>query len=325
MSKQAKDLGDGRAVILADRLPETYADLYEPYRFVDWPALEDEAIRAAVEGIVAYGHPRIDGRLMDRLPRLRVISNHGVGVDHIDVRAAAERGIAVGNTPGCLDDATADMTWALLLAVARNVVVGDRYARSPAFVAYDPSLWIGREVTGATLGIVGMGRIGTEVARRARGFRMRILYHNRRRNRAAEQTLGAEYVTLDGLLSASDFVTLNCPLTPQTRGMIGARQLALMKPSAVLINVARGGVVDTEALYTALRERRIAAAALDVTEPEPLPRDHPLLELENVIITPHLGSASDRTRRRMMEMTFENLAAGLRGDALPYPVVAGSP
>ena len=287
-----------------------------------WPA--DEAALApllpAAEGLLTYGHPRVDGALMDRMPKLRVISNFGVGVDHIDLEAARQRGIPVGNTPRILDGATADMTFALLLAAARNLVVGDRYARSPDFTHYDPSLFLGQEVHGATLGIIGMGSIGRQVARRARGFDMTVLYHNRRRDLQAEAELGVTYAALPDLLRQADFVTLNVPLTPETRGMIGREQLALMKPTAILVNAARGGVVDHQALLDALEERRIAGAALDVTEPEPLPRDHPLLRLDNLVIAPHLGSATPQTRRRMAELSIANLRAGLRGEELPSRV-----
>jgi glyoxylate reductase len=270
-----------------------------------------------VEGLFTYGHPRVDGGLMDRMPHLKVISNFGVGVDHIDLDAARQRGIPVGNTPGILDGATADMTFALLLAAARNVVAGDRYARSDAFTHYDPSLLLGQEVHGATLGIVGMGNIGRQVARRARGFDMTVLYHNRRRDLQAEAELGVTYATLPELLRQTDFVTLNVPLTAETRGLIGREQLALMKPGAILVNAARGAVVDHEALLAALEQRQIGGAALDVTEPEPLPRNHPLLKLDNVIIAPHLGSATRQTRRKMAELSIANLQAGLRGHEIP--------
>jgi glyoxylate reductase len=273
-----------------------------------------------VEGVITYGHPSVKGDLLDRCPLLKVISNHGVGVDHIDLAAAAERNIPVGNTPGCLDRSTADMTMALILSVARNIVVGDRFARSREFTHYDPRILIGQEVSGSVLGIVGMGRIGKEVARRANAFEMRILYHNRHRDEAAERELGVRYADLEELLAESDFVTLNCPLTRQTQHMISSRQFEVMKRTGILINMSRGGVVDTQALYEALVSGQIAAAGLDVNEPEPLPRDHPLLKLENAIILPHLGSASNRTRQRMVEMTVENLLAGIEQRELPYLV-----
>jgi glyoxylate reductase len=280
----------------------------------------------SITGIYTYGHPRVDAELLDRLPGVRVISNFGVGVDHIDMAAAAARGIAVGNTPGILDGATADLAFALLLAAGRRLVEGDRYARGPNFVHYDPSYMLGREVHGSALGILGMGRIGEQVARRARAFDMQILYHNRRRRPAVEEALGARYVSRDELLAAADYVMLTLPLTAQTQRLIGRAELARMKPTAILINAARGAVVDTEALTEALTARTIYAAALDVTEPEPLPRDHPLLRLDNIIITPHLGSATEQTRQRIAEMSIENLLAGLSGRPLPFPVMtAGDP
>jgi glyoxylate reductase len=288
---------------------------------VPWHAAQG-AKASSIAGIYTYGHPRVDASMLDRLPGVRVISNFGVGVDHIDLAAAAARGIAVGNTPGILDGATADLAMALLLASGRRVVEGDRYARSPNFLRYDPSLMLGREVHGSTLGILGLGRIGEQVARRARAFDMHILYQNRRRRPAVEEALGVRYVTRDELLATADYVVLTVPLTSETQRLIGRAELARMKPTAVLINVSRGAVVDAEALTEALTARTIYAAALDVTEPEPLPRDHPLLRLDNVIITPHLGSATEETRERMAEVSIENLLAGLAGRPLPFPVVA---
>ena len=308
--------------IMADGLPPSLREMLgNRYEILEW---DDSASSTALSHAVAfitYGHPRVDGPLMDRAPHLTVISNHGVGVDHIDCAAALARGIRVGNTPGCLDAATADMTMALLLATARNVVSGDKFARSAAFKHYDPAFMIGYEVTGSTLGIIGLGRIGKQVAKRARAFDMPILYHNRHRDEAAERELGVTYASLDELLSRSDFVALNCPLTEETTNLIGARELSLMKPTGILVNVARGAVVDHDALLAALQTRQIAAAALDVTAPEPLPRDHPLLKLDNVVIAPHLGSAANRTRRRMEDMTVQNLNAGLRGEPMPWAVV----
>lgn len=307
--------------VMGDNLPATLLDMLQPdYEVLPWDESPDSTSLARAVAVITYAHPGVTGTLMDRMPNLKVISNHGVGVDHIDVAAAVQRNIPVGNTPGCLDAATADMTMALLLAVARNVVIGDHFVRSPEFTVYDPSILIGKEVTGSTLGIVGMGRIGQQVARRARGFDMRILYFNRNRNRQAESELGAVYAPLDDLLAQSDFVTLNCPLTTETSKLISTREFEIMQPSAVLVNMARGGVVDTAALHQALVHRTIAAAAVDVTDPEPLPRDHPLLSLRNLVIAPHLGSASDHTRQRMLEMTVENLRAGLQGQQLPYEI-----
>lgn len=309
--------------LLADELPQNMLELLgDRFEIVPLAKETSEEDYARSEGLITYGHPSVTGDLLDRCPRLKVISNHGVGVDHINLAAAAERNIPVGNTPGCLDRSTADMTMALILAVARNIVMGDRFARSKEFTHYDPRILIGQEVSGSVLGIVGMGRIGKEVARRAKAFDMTILYHNRHRDEAAENELGVRYADLEELLAESDFVTLNCPLTRQTHHMISSRQLEVMKPSGILINMARGGVVDTQALYDALVSGQIAAAGLDVTEPEPLPRDHPLLKLDNVIVLPHLGSASNRTRQRMVEMTVENLIAGIEQRELPYRVNA---
>jgi glyoxylate reductase len=280
------------------------------------PAGVDPAVLGAAEGFFVYGHPQINGAVMDTMPKLRVISNFGVGVDHIHLADARARNIPVGNTPNLVDGATADMTFTLLMAAARNLIIGERYARSPAFTKYDPNLLHGYDVFGSTLGIIGMGNIGKQVAKRAKGFEMTVLYHNRRRDEQAERELGVTYATLPELLQQADFVTLNVPLTPETRGLIGRDQLRMMKPSAILVNVARGGVVDHAALVEALQEQWIYAAAVDVTEPEPLPRDHPLLKLENLVIAPHLGSATRQTRRRMAQRAVDNLLAGLRGEPL---------
>jgi glyoxylate reductase len=290
------------------------------YELRPWTSDSTDPTLKLIDGLFTYGHPRVDDTLLERLPRLKVISNFGVGVDHIDLAAARRRGIPVGNTPHILDGATADMTFALLLAAARNLVIGERYARSAAFTHYDPSILLGAEVHGATIGIVGMGNIGRQVARRALGFDMTVLYHNRRRNEQAEAELGATYATLPELLRRSDFVTLNVPLSAETRGIIGREQLRMMKPTAILVNAARGGVIDHDALVDALREGWIAGAALDVTEPEPLPRDHPLLHMDSAIVAPHLGSATRQTRRAMAQLTVDNLKAGLAGQPLPSPI-----
>jgi glyoxylate reductase len=275
---------------------------------------------AEIQALVIYGHPHIDDAVLDKLPNLKVISNFGVGVDHIDIAACSRHGVPVGNTPGAVTGATADMTMALLLAAARNIVIGDKFARTPGWTSFNPSDLPGKEVYGSTLGIIGFGRIGQEVAKRARAFDMQVLYFRRHRDPQAEQRLGVEYADLDTLLSHADYVTLNVPLTADTRHLIGAAQLQRMRADAMLINVARGGVVDHDALYRALSEGWIAAAAVDVTEPEPLPRDHPLLQLDNIIIAPHLGSATVKTRAWMGRMMVENMVAGLNGEALPYHV-----
>ena len=275
----------------------------------------------SMDAIYCYGHPSVDADLLDKHPKVRVISNYGVGVDHIDIDEATKRGIPVGNTPGVLNGATADMAFALLLMTARRLGEGMRFARSPHYVADNPAILHGREVHHTTLGIVGMGRIGEEIAQRARGFDMSVLYHNRNRKPDAEAKLGVKYVSLKKLLQQADHVVLSTPLTNETRGMIGADEIALMKPTATLINIARGPIVDTDALTEALTNRRIFAAGADVTDPEPLPRDHPLLKLDNFVVTPHLGSCTVETRQAMAELSVENLLAGLAGRPLPASVV----
>jgi glyoxylate reductase len=293
-----------------DELPPPYETLLEQVRGVD--------------GILCLLTDRIDGQLMDAAgPQLRVISQMAVGYDNIDIRAAAERGIPVGNTPGVLTEATADLTMALLLAAARRIVEGVNYIQEGKWRTWEPMGLLGADLTGATLGIIGLGRIGTAVARRAAGFDMRVIAHSPGLDDEQAQAAGAESVSLDTLLRESDFVSIHCPLNDQTRGLINADTLAQMKHSAILINTARGPIVDQAALYDALRNGVIQAAALDVTDPEPLPTDDPLLTLPNVLIVPHIGSASVRTRDRMAQMAADNLLAGLQGKPLPNAVSAG--
>ncbi len=312
----------GSHILLDVPLPPSVLDLFDSgyvFHMLDNMAEEDDRWRL-IDAYLTYGHPPTDGAVMDRMPRLKVISNFGVGVDHIDTGAARKRRIPVGNTPNLLDGATADMTFTLLMAAARGVVVGDRFARSPEFTHYDPSILHGYEVHGSTIGIIGLGSIGKQVARRARGFDMDIVYHNRKPD-PEDTDYHARYESLETLLEISDFVTLNCPLTDETRGLINEAALKRMKNTAILINLARGGVVDHGALHTALSNGWIARAALDVTEPEPLPRDHPLLKLDNLVIAPHLGSATTRTRQAMARRTVDNLKAGLAGRPLTSSVV----
>ncbi|TWT55498.1 2-hydroxyacid dehydrogenase [Allorhodopirellula solitaria] len=306
-----------RVIVDGPLSPDLEAMLHGQVEVLPWLAPGTD-YDDTIEGVYTYGHPTVDGPLMDRLPGLRVISNNGVGVDHIDLEAAKQRRIPVGNTPGAVDGATADMAIALVLAAGRRIVESDQMARAADFEQQRPQLLMAHEVHGKTIGIVGLGRIGRQVAKRAAGFEMRILYHNRH-EKAGDDT-GAIYVSLDQLLAESDFVVLTVPLTATTRGMIGSREIALMKSTAVLVNVARGPIVDTAALTQALQERRIRGAGLDVTDPEPLPRDHPLLRQSNVVITPHLGSATYETRQKMAELSIENLLAGLRGDDLTHQV-----
>jgi glyoxylate reductase len=272
-----------------------------------------------VDGLLCLLTDRIDGEVMDAAgPQLKVISNHAVGVDNIDLSAAAARGIPVGNTPGILTDSTADMAFGLLMAAARRIVEGHNAIPRGAWKTWSPSFMLGVDVYRATLGIVGFGRIGQAVARRAAGFEMRILFYDP--TPPAEPTAGAQLVDLDTLLAESDFVSIHTPLTPETRGMFKAELFGKMKPSAILINTARGPIVDQTALYAALKTRRIAMAAIDVTDPEPIPPDSPLLALDNLIITPHIASATKATREKMARMAAENLLAGLQGKSLPYQV-----
>lgn len=274
---------------------------------------------ARVEGLLSLLSDRIDAPMIDAAPNLKVISNYAVGFDNIDVPAATARGILVGNTPGVLTETTADFAFVLLMAAARRVVEADGHTRQGKWRTWGPMVLLGQDIHHATLGIVGLGRIGSEVARRARGFGMHVLYHDTtRRDRAEEEELAVEFVPdLVELLRRSDFVSLHVPLTQTTRGLIGSAQLAVMKPSAVLVNTARGAVVDQHALYEALRDGRIFAAGIDVTEVEPIPPDDPLLTLDNVIIAPHVASASFATRRNMALMAADNLIAGLRGEVPP--------
>ncbi len=269
------------------------------------------------DGLLSMITDSVDGELMDRAPRLRMIANMAVGYNNIDVKAATARGIPVSNTPGVLTDATAELAFALILATARRIVDMDRLTRRGEFRYWAPMLFLGTEVTGKTLGIVGLGRIGKAVARRARGFDMRIIYHNRERTGSAEEReLQAEYADLKRLLRESDFVSLHIPLTGETKHLIGENELALMKPTAFLINTSRGPVVDEQALVKVLRERKIGGAGLDVYENEPALTPG-LTELENVTLLPHVGSGTLETRTRMASLAVENLLAGLRGDVPP--------
>jgi glyoxylate reductase len=261
---------------------------------------------------------KIDGNLMDAIgPQLKVISQMAVGFDNIDIAAAIARGIPVGNTPGVLTDTTADFAWALLMAAARRVAQGERFTREGKWNTWGPIDFLGPDVTGATLGIVGFGRIGQGLAKRARGFDMRILYFDRRRQPESEQKYNAQFVDLNTLLAESDFVSLHTVLSQETHHLINDARLKIMKPTAILINTARGSVVDSMALYRALSSGTIACAALDVTDPEPIKPGHPLLTLDNILITPHIASASYRTRNKMATMAAENLIAGLKDEPLP--------
>jgi glyoxylate reductase len=273
-----------------------------------------------LEGLLSLLTDKIDAELMDKAHKLKVVSNCAVGFDNIDVKAATERGIIVGNTPGVLTDTTADFAFALMLAAARRVAEGDRIVRAGKWKTWGPMILLGPDVHDATLGIVGLGRIGLAIARRAKGFRMNLIYSDVVRNKQAEDELGIRFVDMDTLLAQSDFITLHTNLSPETYHLIGANQFEKMKKTAILINSSRGPIVDNMALYEALKSGKIAYAALDVTEPEPLPANHPLLTLENVIVAPHIASASVATRTKMALMAADNLIAGLKGEMPPNPV-----
>ncbi|MER2598881.1 MAG: D-glycerate dehydrogenase [Caldilineales bacterium] len=272
------------------------------------------------DGLYCLLTERINDELLDAAPNLKVVSQMAVGFDNIDVPACTSRGIPVGNTPGVLTETTADFTWALLMSAARRIVEGVEYVRAGKWVTWGPLLLLGPDLYGATIGIVGMGRIGQAVARRAMGFGMRILYHDAFEIPGVAEEFGATRVDMDTLLAESDFVTLHVNLTPETHHMINAAALRAMKPTAILVNAARGPVVDHDALVEALRTGEIAYAALDVTEPEPLPADHPLVHMPNCIVVPHIASASIATRTKMALMAAENLIAGVQGQPLPTPV-----
>lgn len=273
-----------------------------------------------LDGLLSLLTDKVDTTLMDSAPNLKVVSNCAVGFDNIDVPAATQRGIAVGNTPGVLTETTADFAFALMMAAARRLVEGDRYTREGKWKTWGLTVLLGQDVYGATLGLVGLGRIGAAMAKRARGFDMRVLYYDPTRHEDLEKQFGITYTDLENLVRESDFVSVHTPLTNETRHLVNADLLHKMKKTAILINTARGPIVDQAALYAALRDGIIAGAALDVTDPEPIPQTEPLLTLDNCIIAPHIASASVTTRTKMSLMAAENLLAGLRGEKLPNPV-----
>jgi glyoxylate reductase len=273
-----------------------------------------------VAGLLTLLTDKVDAPLMDAAPQLKVISNCAVGFDNIDIPAATQRGIAVGNTPGVLTETTADFAFTLLMAAARRVAEGDRYTRAGKWKTWGLTVLLGQDIYGATLGLVGLGRIGAAMAKRATGFDMRVLYFDPFRRPDLEQQLGITYAGLDTVVRQADFVSIHTPLTPETKHLVNADFLRKMKKTAILINTSRGPVVDQAALYAALRDGVIGGAALDVTDPEPIAMNDPLLTLENCIVAPHIASASIVTRTKMATMAAENLLAGLRGEPLPTPV-----
>ncbi len=286
------------------------------------PPPRESLLRAVqdVEGLLSLLTDEVDEELLGAAPKLRVVSNMAVGYDNIDVEQATRRGVVVTNTPGVLTETTADLAFALMLAAARRLPEGDRAVREGRWTTWHPSFLLGWDAHGATLGIVGLGQIGMAVARRARGFAMRVLYHDTSRRPAAEEELGVTYVSFEELLAQADFVTAHVPLTPETHHLFDDAAFERMKPTAVFVNTSRGPVVDEAALQRALAAKSIAAAATDVAETEPLPQDDPLLRLPNLLVTPHIGSASVATRTRMADLAVENLLAVLAGRTPPHCV-----
>jgi glyoxylate reductase len=325
----------GRESVYVTRdVPQEGIDrLEEAYEVVVWPEKTPPPRERLVErlaeleavGLFCNVSDVVDAEVLEASPALRAIGTMSVGYDHVDLAAAADRGIPVGHTPGVLSETTADLAWALLMAAARRVVEADRYVHDGEWETWGPKILLGRDVHDATLGVVGLGGIGTALARRAAGFDMDVCYAHTGRNEEGEAELAeygidAEFSDLDDLLERADYVSLHVPLTEETTGMIGEPELRRMSENAVLVNTARGEVVDTDALDRALSEGWIRHAALDVTAPEPLPPDHPLLDHapERLTVAPHIGSASVETRTEMSVMTAENLLAGLRGEPMPH-------
>jgi len=314
-------------VFVTRAIPEKGFELVREFCEVDlWPnelpPTREELLEhvRGVEGLLCLLTDKIDGELMDEAgPQLKVISNHAVGFDNIDVGAATARRIPVGNTPDVLTDATADFAFALMMAVARRIPEAERYVHEGKWKTWGPVTLLGVDLQGATLGLIGFGRIGKAMARRAAGFDMRVIYYDPSEKKTGP-ALNATQVDFETLLDESDFISLHTPLTPDTRHMIDSEAFSKMKPNAVLVNTARGPIVDLDALYDALKEGRIFGAGLDVTDPEPLPMDSPLLTLENVVIVPHIASASRTTREKMSWMAAQNLVAGLKGERLPHCV-----
>jgi glyoxylate reductase len=310
------------------RIPQAAIDIvaaacdYDIWDSEEQPTPRDTLLREAAnaDGLLAMLADRIDAEFLAAAPRCRVVANMAVGYDNADVPAMTQHGVLLTNTPGVLTETTADLTWALLMAAGRRIVEGQKLIEAGQWKSWSPMFMVGQDIYGATLGVVGAGRIGSAVARRAAAFNMRVLYHNRRPSPELEAQTGAQYRALDDLLREADFVVALVPLTSETRGMFGAREFALMKPTAVFVNVARGPIVKEQELAAALQQGRPGAAGLDVFENEPIGADHPLLALPNVTAVPHIGSATVATRTRMATTAATNLVAALTGQPVPNPV-----
>ncbi len=315
-------------VYITRRLPQAAIDIiaaqcdYMQWDNEETPVPRDELLRsiAEVDGVFTLLSERVDAEFVAAAPRCRIVANMAVGYDNVDVPALTARNVLLTNTPGVLTETTADLAWTLLMASARRIVEGQKQIEANGWKAWSPMAMVGQDIFGATLGIVGAGRIGSAVARRAKGFQMPILYHNRRPSPELEAETGAQYRSLDDLLREADFVVVLVPLSDATRAMFSAREFALMKPTAVFVNASRGPVVDESALYDALKAGRPWAAGLDVFAREPITADHPLLTLPNVTAVPHIGSATVATRTRMATVAATNLVAALTGQTVPNPV-----
>ena len=315
-------------VYVTRRLPQPALDIIRPIAdFTLWdredvPPAREVLLREVtqVDGLLSLLTDRIDGEVMDAAPRLRVVSNFAVGFDNIDIPAATQRRIVVTNTPEVLTETVADFAFCLMLAASRRLVEGDRYARDGKWKTWEPLLLAGQDMYRATLGLIGLGRIGSAVARRAKGFEMRVMYYDPFRREDLEQSLQIEYRPFTDVLRQADFISVHVPLSEQTRHLIRRDQFSMMKPTAVFVNTSRGPVVDQQALAEALAARRIFAAGIDVFEREPVPTDDPLLAQGNAIVAPHIASASIPTRIRMATLAAENLVAVLQGKRPPNPV-----
>jgi len=311
-------------VYVCRRLPQAAHDMLEAHFDCEvWG--EDSAVPRALllekaakaDALLSLLTDKVDEELLSASPNLKVVANYAVGFDNIDVPACTRHGVMATNTPGVLTETTADLAWTLLMAASRRLTESERFVRDAKWKTWGPLLLAGQDIYGAMLGLVGLGRIGSAVARRAQGFNMKVAYYDVVRNPVAEAELGLEFMPLDTLLEAADFVSIHVPLMPQTRNLIGAREFSLMKQTAVLVNTARGGIVDEAALHVALRDGQIFAAGLDVFAQEPTPMDNPLLTLENCICVPHIASASVKTRTRMGTLAVENIVAALSGQRPP--------